>query len=62
MLIDNAIHAFEIFRTPNIVLKDTHVMEGLDLHPIPLVEPVDTIGEQPVDDLVVGVKHVIMGD
>jgi hypothetical protein len=27
-----------------------------------LVELVDTIGEQHVDDLVVGVKHVVLGD
>jgi hypothetical protein len=36
-------------------------MERLDLQLIPLHEPIDTIGEH-VDDLVVGVKHVVLGD
>ncbi len=62
MLIDNVTHAFEVFRTPDIVLKDTPIMERPYPHPIALVELVDTIGEQPADDLAVGVKHVVMGD
>ncbi len=54
-LIDNVIHAFEVLKTLNIVLKDTNVMERPNLQLIPLHEPIDIIGEH-VDDLVVGVK------
>jgi hypothetical protein len=27
-----------------------------------LVEPVDTISEQPIDDLIIGVEYVVLGD
>jgi hypothetical protein len=27
-----------------------------------LIEPIDTIGEQHVNDLTAGVKHVVLGD
>ncbi len=49
-------HVFEVFRTPNIVLKDTPIVEKLGLKLVPLVEPIDTIGEQHVDNLASGVK------
>jgi hypothetical protein len=35
------LHAFEIFRTPKKVLKDTHVIEKPKLEPSTLVEHVD---------------------
>ncbi len=38
---DTALHAFEIFRTPKKVLKDTHVIEKPKLEPSTLVEHVD---------------------
>jgi len=60
-LIDSVTHAFEVLKTLDIVLKDAHIMERLDLQPIALCEPMDTMGEL-VDDLVVGVKHVVLGD
>ncbi len=55
-LINIVTHAFEVFRTPNIVLKDTPVVEKPRFESIPLAEPIDTIGEQHVDDLVVRIK------
>ncbi len=42
-LIDSVIHAFEIFKTPNTILKDTHVMEKPNPQLIPLREPVDDL-------------------
>jgi hypothetical protein len=62
ILIDNIAHAFEVLKTLDKVLKDTLVDEGPRFQPIPLVELVDTIGEQHVDDLAVGVKHVVLCD
>jgi hypothetical protein len=61
-LIDNVTHAYEVLRTLDIVLKDTHVMERPYFQPIHLVKPINTLGKQCVDDLVVGVKHVVIGD
>jgi hypothetical protein len=29
---------------------------------IPLVEPIDTTSEQHVDDLIAGVKQIVLGD
>jgi hypothetical protein len=55
-LITIVTHASKVFKTPNIILKDTHVVERLRFEPIPLVEPIDTIGEQHVDDFVARVK------
>ncbi len=61
-MIDIATHASKVFRTLNIVLKETHVVERLGLKPIPLVEPIDTTCEQHVDDLTTRVKHVVLSD
>jgi hypothetical protein len=44
-LIDSIAHASKVSKTPNIVLKDTHVMERPESQLIPLVEPVNTINE-----------------
>jgi hypothetical protein len=41
IMIDTALHAFEIFRTPKKVLKDTHVIEKPKLEPSTLVEHAD---------------------
>jgi hypothetical protein len=69
-LINNITHASEVFKTPDIVLKDTPITKRLESQLFPLGESintigeqlVDTIGEQHVDDLVAGVKHVVLGD
>jgi hypothetical protein len=53
-LINSITHAFEVFRTPNTILKDTHVIEISKFQLVPLVKP--------IDDLAVGVKHVVLGD
>jgi hypothetical protein len=37
-------------------------MERLDYQLVHLAESVDTIGEQLVDDLIAGVKHVVFID
>jgi hypothetical protein len=60
-LIDNIIHAFEVLKTLDIVLRDTHIVEGLGSQLVPLVEPIDTTSEQTIDDLVARVKHVVLG-
>ncbi len=54
-------HAFEVFRNPHIVIKDTHVVKRPRSKHVPLTKLVDTIGEH-VDDLVARVKHVLLGD
>jgi hypothetical protein len=56
ILIDTITHAFEVFRTLDIVLKDTLVVERPRSKPIPLVELVNTIGEKLVDGLATCVK------
>jgi hypothetical protein len=50
-LIDNITHAFEVFKTIDIILKGTPIKEGLRFQLIILAEPIDTIGKQPIDDL-----------
>jgi hypothetical protein len=61
-LIDYITHAFKVFKTRNIVLKDTPTAKGPRFQLVPLVEPIDTISEQLVDDLATKVKHVVPGD
>jgi hypothetical protein len=61
-LIDSVTHAFEVFKTLDIVLKDTPTMEKSDSRPVHLVELVNTTCEQLVDDLIASVKHVVIGD
>ncbi len=56
ILINIVTHAFKVFRTLDTVLKGTCVIEKPRSKLIPLVESVDTIGEQPIDNLVVGVE------
>jgi len=55
-LIDIVTHACEVFKTPNTILKDTPVVESLGFELVPLVELVNTIGEQLANDLTIGVK------
>ncbi len=55
-MIDIVTHAFEVFKTLDTILKDTYVAKKLGFEPIPLVEPIDTIGEQHVDDFAAWVK------
>ncbi len=49
-------------RTPNTILKDSHVVKRPKSKLVPLVEPNDTIFEQPIDDLPSGVEQVVIGD
>jgi hypothetical protein len=56
ILIDTITHASEVFKTLYIVLKDTLVVERLGFQLVPLVEPIDTIGEQHVNDLTTRIK------
>ncbi len=60
-MIDNITHAFELLKSPNIVLKNTYIAKGPRFQLIPLVEPIDTTSEQPIDDLVTRVKHLVLG-
>jgi len=52
----NITHAFEVFKIPNIKLKDTLVIEKPKPELVTLVEPVDTSSGNHVDDLVASVK------
>ncbi len=61
-LFDIITHAFEVFKTPNIILKDTLAAERLGSRLVILVEPVDTTSEQHVDDLTARVKQIVLGD
>ncbi len=61
-MIDTITRASKVFKTPHIVLNDTPIVEGLKLQLVPLVEPVDTTSEQPIDDLIAKVKQVVLGD
>jgi len=44
-LIDSITHAYEVFKTLDIILKDTPITKRLEYQLVPLVESVDTIGE-----------------
>ncbi len=58
-LIDTVTYASKVFSTQDLVLKDTPIAKKPRSKLVPLAEPVDTIGEQHVDDLVVGVEQVV---
>lgn len=55
-MIDTITHAFKQFRTLDLVLKDTHIVER------PGSEPIDTTNDKHVDDLATNVEHVVLGD
>jgi hypothetical protein len=55
-LIDIVTCTSEVFKTPDIILKDKLVVEKLKSQLIILAKLVDTTCEQLVDDFVVGVK------
>ncbi len=61
-MIDTVTHASEVFKTLDIVSKDTPIVERPWSQHVPLAEPIDTIGEQHVDDLIAGVKQIVLGD
>ncbi len=61
-MINIVTHTFEVFKVPNIILKDTPIVEKLSFQPIILVQDVDTIGEQLVDDLAIRIKQVFIND
>jgi hypothetical protein len=52
----NITQASGVFKTPNIELKDTLVIERPKPEPITTAKLVDTSSENHVDDLVAGVK------
>ncbi len=45
ILIDSITHAFEVFRTLDIVLKDTPIIKTPESQLVALVESIDNIGE-----------------
>ncbi len=55
-------HAYEFLKTLDIVLKDTPIDERIWFKLVHLVELVNTTCEQPIDDLITRVKHVVLGD
>ncbi len=46
-MIFSTTHAFEVFRTPNIKLKDTPIIKRVEPQPIFLVESIDTQLKRP---------------
>jgi len=50
-MINTVIHAFENFKTPNIILKDIPVTQRLGPDSVSLVEFVETTSQQLVDNL-----------
>jgi hypothetical protein len=46
----------------DIILKGTFVVERSKPKPIFLAKLVDTTSEQPIDDLAIGVEHVVLSD
>ncbi len=58
-LIDIITHAYEVFKTPYTILKDTLVTKRPRLDFVSLVKPAKTIGQQHVDDLVARVEHAL---
>jgi len=61
-LIDIIIHTFEVFKTPNTILTDTFVIERPRFDFVSLAELVETTSEQHVDDIIIRVEHVAIGD
>lgn len=49
-------HASEIFRTSEVMLKDMPIIKKLKLEPSTLVKPIDVSDEKHVDDLTPCVK------
>jgi len=43
-------------------LKDTPIAKRSRLEHVLLNEPLHTMGEQPIDDLIARVEHVVLGD
>jgi len=56
IFIDTITHAFEVFKTLDIVLKDTLVVERPRFKPTPILELVSIIGEKLVDGSATCVK------
>jgi hypothetical protein len=60
-LIDTIIHASKVFKTLDLILRDTFVLERPWFKLVPLAELIDTTCEH-VDDLVARVKQVVISD
>lgn len=61
-MIDIIIYASKVFITPNIILKDTPITKRPRPDFVFLAEFVETTNQQHVDDLVIGVEQVALGD
>ncbi len=62
IMIDIGLHACEIFRTLEVMLKDTLIIEKPKLEPSTLVEFVYASNEKHVDDLTPCVEQIVVGD
>jgi len=60
-LIDNIACASKVFRTLDIILKDTPIIKGTKFQLVPLVELIGTTCKQPIDDLTTNVKQIVIG-
>ncbi len=61
-MIDIITHASKVFKTTDTILKDTPIVERLRFETILLAEPIDTTSEEPIDDLVAKLEHVVLCD
>ncbi len=62
IIINIALHASKVFRTLEVVMKNTFVVNEPQLKPSIIVEFVDVLDEKNVDNLVAFVEHVAIGD
>jgi hypothetical protein len=60
-LIDTITHASKVFKTLDILLKDTPIVDKLGSQLVLLTKPLDTIGKQLIDDLNIRVKYILIG-
>ncbi len=61
-MLNIALHPSKVFKTLKVVVRDTYVVNELELEPSIIVEHVDVLGEKHVDDLTTCVEHVALGD
>jgi hypothetical protein len=60
-LIDNIACVSKVFRTLDIILKDTPIIKGTKFQLVPSLEFIGTTGKQPIDDLTTNVKQIVIG-
>jgi hypothetical protein len=60
-LIDIVTNVYEVFKTLKVVLRNTLVTKRPKFKSNTLVEPIDALGEKPIDDLTI-VEQITLND